>query len=236
MENMNRILAVEDASCQLIVLKIMLQPVFPDAIIDTADTYEDAIELINQNQYDLFLLDIELTEDRSKNGFAIATYAREHPENQSAPIVFVTAMSASNQEEVPQFKNSCYLIKPYDVSHLISSIKSAAEPAIDNSVCLPVNKMLCVKISYLPEELYYVKFGIFHNYIHNINGIIKAYPHPSSEFLPAVPETFWMCGMRYLINSEKIESYDQKSHKAKIKDIEIRIPRKYRKMVEEKFC
>lgn len=90
-------------------------------IVGIANNYVGAFEIIEEESIDLVLLDINIRGD--KNGFDIATTLnREY----SIPFVFLTAYS-SNQfiEKVKKVNAYGYVLKPYRIGDLISSIEIA---------------------------------------------------------------------------------------------------------------
>lgn len=84
-------------------------------------SYEEAIELLEKESPDIFLLDINL--NQSKSGKDFAAYLREHS---ATPLIFISSYSDKNTlDSVKEFKPDGYLVKPFNKNDLYTSIEIA---------------------------------------------------------------------------------------------------------------
>ncbi len=86
-----RILVVDDDQMVLIALEELLNP--EGYIVHTVLSAKEALERLDQNGYDLLLLDIIMPE---MDGFELCRQIREKEKYKETPIVFLTA---KNREE-----------------------------------------------------------------------------------------------------------------------------------------
>lgn len=117
-EHKSRILIVEDEVLIAYSLKKMLDTVF---VCEIAHDYEEAKLLLSHKIFDLVLIDISLSGD--KTGLDLASFINT---NISLPFIFTTALTdPGTLEKITNLKPSAYLSKPVDSVNLITAIKLA---------------------------------------------------------------------------------------------------------------
>lgn len=114
---MNRILLVEDDLALAMGIEYSLKA--EDYIVDVAHDVKTSKVLINQNDYDLVILDIMLPDG---NGFQLCEYIRA---DNNTPVIFLTAQD----EEVNivmglELGGDDYITKPFRIKELLSRIKA----------------------------------------------------------------------------------------------------------------
>ena len=117
-EHRNRILIVEDEVLIAFSIKKMLDPFF---VSEIAHDYEEARMLLSHKLFDLVLIDISLSGD--KTGLDLASFINT---NISIPFIFTTALTdPGTLEKVTNLKPSAYLSKPVESVNLITAINLA---------------------------------------------------------------------------------------------------------------
>jgi len=117
-EHKNRILIVEDEVLIAFSVKRMLEPFF---LSEIAHDYEEAKLLLSHKLFDLVLIDISLSGE--KTGLDLAQFIND---NISIPFIFTTALTdPSTLEKVTNLKPSAYLSKPVESVNLITAINLA---------------------------------------------------------------------------------------------------------------
>ncbi|MBW1654312.1 response regulator transcription factor [Flavobacterium quisquiliarum] len=117
-EHKSRILIVEDEVLIALSLKKMLEPIFT---AETVYSYEEAKMLLSHKLFDLVLIDISLSGD--KTGLDLALFINT---NISIPFIFTTALTdPSTLEKVTNLRPSAYLSKPVEKVNLITAIHLA---------------------------------------------------------------------------------------------------------------
>ena len=119
MNTEKKILYVENDPASVILLKRILSK---DFIFDSANTDKEAIEKVEENQYDLILMDINLNCDM--NGEDLMRLFRRIPNTSKIPMFAVTTRAFGNEgERLLDEGFNGYFAKPYDTENLIKSIK-----------------------------------------------------------------------------------------------------------------
>jgi len=117
-EHKSRILIVEDEVLIAFSLKKMLDPFFSAEI---ANDYEEARILLSHKVFDLVLIDISLSGE--KTGLDLANFINT---TLSLPFIFTTALTdPSTLEKVTNLKPAAYLSKPVESVNLITAINLA---------------------------------------------------------------------------------------------------------------
>lgn len=90
-------------------------------VAEVCDTYDEAIQMINDFQPDLVILDIHIKGEKS--GIDVAKYIKEE---QGIPFIFLTSHSDDGTLEKAKALNpSAYLVKPFNKEDLRISIEVA---------------------------------------------------------------------------------------------------------------
>lgn len=117
-EHKSRILIVEDEILIALSVKRMLESCFSSEI---ANDYEEAKLLLSHKLFDLVLIDISLSGE--KTGLDLAQFIND---NISIPFIFTTALTdPGTLEKVTKLKPSAYLSKPVESVNLITAINLA---------------------------------------------------------------------------------------------------------------
>ncbi len=92
-----------------------------DAHIITAQSYTAALELLNDNTIDAFIVDIELSEGRH-TGIQLVDVIRDDPSHTKTPVVFVSIHSHFSGRLLTTVQNSAFLTKPVQPAELLSAV------------------------------------------------------------------------------------------------------------------
>ena len=92
-----------------------------DCTVISAQDGQTAISLAQTYTPDLILLDIRLPE---MDGFEVARSLKQHPQTQMIPIIAVTAMARSLDQDLA-LASGCddYVCKPYEIETLAAAIE-----------------------------------------------------------------------------------------------------------------
>ncbi|MDP3642827.1 MAG: PAS domain S-box protein [Bacteroidota bacterium] len=116
----SKILIVDDNAFYLSVLKTILKDV--EVEIYMANSGEEALRLINENNFALAVLDIEMP---GMNGFELAGHIRNLHNRDLLPIIFLTAYFSDDMQMFKGYDNGAidYLTKPVNRVMFISKVK-----------------------------------------------------------------------------------------------------------------
>ncbi len=114
------ILVVDDDQDNLVLISYQLVQLLPDCVVLSAQDGQTALSLAHSAQPDLILLDIMLPE---MDGFEVVRQIRQNPQTAGIPVVAVTAMARSLDQELA-LASGCndYVCKPYDLDTLAAAI------------------------------------------------------------------------------------------------------------------
>jgi DNA-binding response OmpR family regulator len=113
-----RILAVDDDAPALAALKANLSQRGYD--VQTASSGEDAIELIDRESYDLFILDVNMP---GVNGLEVCKHIRQNEKTQNTPVIFLTAKGmVGDMMEGQDAGSDLYLVKPVLASKILNMV------------------------------------------------------------------------------------------------------------------
>jgi CheY-like chemotaxis protein len=113
------ILVVDDDQDNLLLVNYQLLQLLPCTVISAQDG-QTALTLAQTYKPDLILLDIMLPE---MDGFEVARRLKQNPQTQSIPIIAVTAMARSLDQDLA-LAAGCddYVCKPYEIETLAAAI------------------------------------------------------------------------------------------------------------------
>lgn len=108
MAEKKRILAVDDDAPAVAALKGILGQRGYE--VQTATSGESALELIERDSYDLFILDVNMP---GVNGIEVCKKIRANPKTADTPVIFLTAKGMlGDMMEGKEAGSDLYLVKP----------------------------------------------------------------------------------------------------------------------------
>lgn len=116
-----RILAVDDQAQNILFLKKHLN--FENCEIDGALSGEECIKLVQDNDYDLILLDILMP---GMSGYEVCKIIKEDEKKKDVPVIFLTAKSeVESRIEGLDTGAVDYIIKPFHLEELRARVRAA---------------------------------------------------------------------------------------------------------------
>ena len=95
--------------------------------LDIANNGEIAVEMTNQNKYDLIIMDINLRSDL--DGLSITKYLRKSEKHKETPILAITAFGKYYEDDAISAGCNYFLIKPFtkkDFLELVAKLLNQA--------------------------------------------------------------------------------------------------------------
>lgn len=118
-----RILAIEDNTDTQVLLRYLLRSRYDIEIVPHVD---DALDAAAANEYDLFLLDINLGEERT--GIDLLRELRKQERYRETPAIALTAYAMpGDKERLEEAGFSGYLSKPFTRKELHEAIENMLE-------------------------------------------------------------------------------------------------------------
>lgn len=120
---MIKILAIDDNYDNLIVLKTLINDVFPDSTYFSALNVLTGIDIAVVEDPDVILLDIVMSD---MDGFNVCRRLKKHEQLKKIPVVFVTSSHISNENRIKGLEvgGNAFLSKPIDKIELTAQIKA----------------------------------------------------------------------------------------------------------------
>lgn len=119
MDKQSTILVVDDTLENIDILKAILQPYFN---IKVATSGKLALKIVGKQPPDLILLDIMMPE---MDGYEVCRLLKSNPNHSDIPIIFVTAMSETSDEQVGFDVGAVdYITKPIKPALVVARVKS----------------------------------------------------------------------------------------------------------------
>ena len=115
----HRILLVDDEIAFLLPMKKMLGR--PGLLVDTAETYDQAVALLDEGSYDAVIADVRLGGALSREGLAILDLVRTRGTN--TRVIIMTGFGGPDvMKEAYQLHADCYFEKPVSFQTLSEAL------------------------------------------------------------------------------------------------------------------
>jgi len=112
------VILVDDNPANLRIGKNVLSEKY---IVATAPSAEKLFSLLENNRPAVILLDVDMPE---MNGYGVIEILKSKPETKTIPVIFLTGMADSREEEKGRALGAVdYITKPFDSQALIACIE-----------------------------------------------------------------------------------------------------------------
>ena len=227
MEEPIKILIVEDNVIIADDMQSMLEEIGYE-IVDNVIVYEQAVEVLKDQQVDLVLIDIILASD--KTGIDLGKHIRE---KYDIPFIFVTSNSdRATVENAKTVQPNGYLVKPFEQQDLYTSIEIALSNFEQRKKSVPAegadeeagegftsNSVLKDSIFVKKQHLYYriyfddIRFIKADNVYLEVNTKDKKFlvRSPLKNYLEKLPRNkFYRAHKSYIVNVDHIDAINSK--------------------------
>lgn len=118
-----KILAIDDNPDNLITIQALVFEAFQNAVVITALSGTEGLQLAAKEDPDVILLDIVMPE---MDGFEVCKRLKEDKELRDIPVVFVTALKGDKESRIHGLEvgGEAFLAKPIDESELVAQIRA----------------------------------------------------------------------------------------------------------------
>ena len=226
---MAKILIVEDEMLIANGLAAIIKSINKDIDITITGYAKDALEYARANQYDAFLLDIQLND---YSGLELAKEIRNIDKYKMTPILFITAIPTRELMAFKEIHCYDYIIKPFKEEKVRETLGTIINYGIKSEVRKKNLKIDQNGYSYImqQDEIIYIEYKSRRLIITTVNEVIKTTTYTLYEILEELGEEFVQCHRGYIININYIEKLDMIDNSVKLKSIDELIPigRKYK--------
>ena len=118
-----KILAIDDNPDNLFSIKALLNELFPNANIFTAENGSEGLEIAEKEDPDVVLLDIVMPD---LDGYEVCKRLKEDELLKGIPVVFITALGGDKESRLKAFEVGAegFLSKPIDETELYAHVKT----------------------------------------------------------------------------------------------------------------
>ncbi len=228
---MYKMLIVEDEMIQAAALSSVVKECDYSFVTDIANNMIDALDKLNKEVYNFFVLDINLNSNEANNsdGIDLGKLIRKDPKYRYSPIIYLTSIPSKIEIALNQIYCQRYIRKPYTENDVIDAINDLVNSPLMPSPEFRFHEPWGNIVTSIPED----DIQIFES-DRNHSVIIwtgeKSYR--TKDFtLSKLEELFFPKFMRshksYLVRLSMITDYCRSGGYVKISEKEIPVGRKY---------
>ena len=229
------ILLLEDNCTELQILYNILKKHWPQFQYTCCQNYNDAQKSILSVQYDIFILDIQLSSASDAfNGITFARYIRSLPAYRTTPVLFSTGTSDTIQKCVNEVHCYHYLEKPYNEAVLVHAMKellATLSNTTDNNY-LTIKLLNDVTTHVCLSNILLIKANGHYLTFTYPDGGFTSNSYSLSSIAKILPSYFTRCHRKYIINTNFITSYDKTNLYLHIHNHIIPVGRTFKKELE----
>lgn len=226
---MGRIMIVEDDILIAKGLENIIRTIDEKLEISITGYAEEALGYLKDNNYDAFLLDIQL-EDYL--GIELAKRIRDKDEYKLTPIIFITAVPSRELMAFKEIHCYDYIIKPFKEEEVKEALETIINHGIKRKDTPSTFKIIQKSHIYIlkQDEIIYIESRNKNLLLVTINEEIKLSNYSIRKILEELDVNFIQCHRGFIINTKYIKKINHGDNNIKIRDIDELIPigRKYK--------
>lgn len=213
-------------------LEKIVQSISEDIHITLTGYAKEALDNANVQNYDLFLLDIQLND---YSGYELAQELRDIDSYKLTPIVFITAIPTRELMAFKEIHCYDYIIKPFKEQEVIevveTLIKYGTKKNIKNNYLSLAQKDYIYRVNI--EEIMYMESTRGRIKLQTIKEEIILSNYTLYKLLEELTDEFIQCHRGFVININYIEKIDKTNDSIKLKNTNEIIPigRKYKDLL-----
>lgn len=208
-EKIMNLLLLEDDVNQAKALKEIISDYKDNWEIHISNTYEEAKQMSEDMDIDIFLLDIELGINADKTGLDFAEEIRLSRRYSNVPIIFITAYKEQIYKAINSIHCYNYIVKPYTISSIRKSIddfENYMEPEMDY---INIKDSNGIYYTLYYKDIIYIEASGHDTLFHTNNGRFIYCRHSLVDVLDELDDRFVRIHKKYIINCEFVKNYDK---------------------------
>lgn len=216
---MINILVVEDNEKIRENLCKIINENFYDINLLSAETGEEAIDILKKERIDLFFLDIELPDI---SGMKIAEVIRSIEDYEFSYIVFITTYTTYLPKALQEYHCYDFIEKPFSKDKIIDTInklsKGIKQQTKDDEKKVITLESGIVIYKIVLDDIYFIEVQARNLRVHTVNGVLEFNNIPLKKVISKINEVesmdFIKVHKSYIVNAKKIikvNKYGKKS-------------------------
>ena len=229
---MPKVMIVEDDMVIANGLEKIVQSISKDIDITVTGYAKEALDNANIQDFDLFLLDIQLND---YSGYELAQKLRDIDRYKLTPIVFITGIPTRELMAFKEIHCYDYIVKPFKEEEVIDIVETLINYGIkkknENNYLSLVQKDYIYRVNI--EEIIYMESIRGKIKLQTIKEEIALSNYTLYKLLGELTYEFVQCHRGFVINTNYIEKLDKANNSIKLKNIDELIPigRKYKDLL-----
>lgn len=205
---MKNYLILEDNQDQAKALSILIKNYRSDVSVHVAASISQALQLLENYTFDVFFLDIQLSEINALvgDGIKFGQLLRTYSSYQDTPIIYVTSFGGYMSEAINSVHCYGFLQKPYLPADVHALLDSLTNDPVVHSFSLRTNEYIIREIFY--SDLLYVHSKGRYLYYHTLQEVYTSRQYTMQTLLDILPDYFVRCHKSHLFNYHYFVAYD----------------------------
>jgi DNA-binding LytR/AlgR family response regulator len=210
------IFVLDDDPNHLASIKKLLEEKIPECTVTPASTTEKGYTLLSAHDYDLFILDVLLSDG---SGLDFAFTVRGIPKFSMTWIVFISGHDAYALEAMRSAHCYDYIVKPYDPGELVGMVRKLLQASLTkkksaDSYLRISQKGICFKIN--TGDILYIEVNNRLTDIHTVSETYTLKHWPLEKIKKQIDGgNLLQCHRSFIVNSEKLHAVitkDRQTH------------------------
>lgn len=233
---MAKVMIVEDNIIIARGLEKIVQSISKNIDITTTGYAKEALDNANIQDFDLFLLDIQLND---YSGYELAQELRDIDRYKLTPIVFITAIPTRELMAFKEIHCYDYIVKPFKEEEVIEVVETLINYGIKKNN--EINYLSLVQRDYIYrvniEEIIYMESTRGKIKLKTVKEEIILSNYTLYKLLEELTDEFVQCHRGFVINTNYIEKMDKANNSIKLKNINEIIPigRKFKDLLRSEM-
>lgn len=230
-------LILEDNLEQAIFLEKIVKDIYNTDSVHIARDISQAKSLLDNNNFDLFILDIVLnpSDNHCDTGIDFASYIRTQEYYSHTPIIFITSYPEHMQVAINDTHCYSFIIKPYNTETVVKTLLEVADYSNYDSSFFKIKDYTGIIFKIKIKDIIYIESNGHRLTIHTEQSNYDTGEFTLEKISELLPNIFVRCHRKYIINISKACNYDKTNRFIKIKNDTLPVGRTYKTDFEERW-
>ena len=231
------ILILEDNEEQAKFLEQIVKNTYNINAVHIAHNINCAEQLIQQHNFDLFILDIviDANNNQADTGIDFALSIRKREQYLHTPVIFITSYPEHMQVAINDTHCYSFIIKPYTTKTVIKALMEVSDYYGHDSTFLKIRDYTGIIFRIRIADILYVESNGHRLIVHTEHSNYDTGEFTLDKIIEYLPEIFIRCHRKYILNMSKASSYDRTNRLIHIGKDTIPIGRTYKVGFEKRW-